>query len=303
MKYSAIENTPITINLLMVVNDTGWSVDGAIATHESCNAGNIYVLNYPLTTGQTYTYSWQVLSITSGFVQANLGSAQGSAKTTPGGVITETVIAAGSNPKFFFYSNGNCSIENFTISVVAAQTSPTQQNTISFSEKTKKWGSFYSYIPDNAFSLFTDTFSFYQGNVYLHEQGLLERCNFYGVQYPAQVSISTNEQPTISKTFLGINYQANQLLVSPSIQTSTGQFSNLIAQDFVQVEYNDGSIGYTSEGLYKASFLRDMNVDLINGPELKGNWLTCNLITTSPSSPMNVFSSEINYVHSYQNIR
>lgn len=299
---TAIENQPIIIDLGALALSSGWTVSGQVATHDSCNAGNIYIINYPLISGQTYTYSWQVITCTSGFVQANLGTAQGAAQTSPN-ILTETITATGTNPQFFFFSNGNCSIQNFTISLVAVQTSPTQQNTISFSEKTKKWGSFYSYIPDNAFSLFTDTFSFYHGGAYLHEQGQLERCNFYGVQYPATIFISTNEQPTVSKTFIAVNYQANQLLVAPSIQTSTGQFSELFTGNFIQEQYNNGQIIYSSEGLYKASFLRDMTVDIINGPQLKGNWLTMALVTTSPSTPMNMFSSEINYVHSYQNIR
>ncbi len=303
MPYTAVENQPIFIDLTQLAISSGWTVNGTVAHHDSCVAGPIYIINYPIVAGQTYTYSWQVLDISSGYVQANLGTAQGAPQTVAGDVITETVTAAGSNPQMFFYSNGTCDIQQFTISQVAQQTSPTQQNTISFSEKTRKWGSFYSYIPDNAFSLFTDTFSFYHGNMYLHEQGQYERCNFYGIQYPSTIFISTNESPTLAKTFLAVNYQANQLLIAPSIETSTGQNSVLFPGNFLQATYNNGDEVYSSEGLYKASFLRDMTVDLYNGAQLKGNWLTMALVTTSPSTPMNMFSSEINYVHSYQNIR
>jgi len=60
---------------------------------------------------------------------------------------------------------------------------------------------------------------------------------------------------------------------------------------------------YAVEGIYKASFMRDMNVDIVNGPQLKGNWMTIDLINASPSTPLNVFSTEVSYTHSYGNTR
>lgn len=299
MSFTAIENNPITISLTQLALSSGWTVDGITATHDSCNSGNLYLLNFPLTIGQSYRYTYVIPSITSGYVQASLGTNTGGAYTTPQ-TVTETVVANGT--QLFFFSNGNCSITNFSIESVQALTNPTQQNTISFSEDNKKWR-FYTYIPDSAFSLFTDTFSFYQGAAYFHQQGSPSRCNFYGVQYPATINISTNEQPTIAKTFLSLNYQCNQLLLSPSIFTSIGQQSELFSGNFLQATYNDGTQVYSSEGLYKAAFLRDAREDLYVGSPLKGNWLTIELVTTSPSTPLNLFSTEITYNHSYQNIR
>ncbi len=46
-----------------------------------------------------------------------------------------------------------------------------------------------------------------------------------------------------------------------------------------------------------------MNVDIINGPQLKGNWMTVDLVNASPSLPLSVFSTEISYVHSFSNTR
>jgi hypothetical protein len=299
---TARENNPIIISLTQMALTSGWSVDGTVASHDSCNSGNIYLLNYPLTTGQSYRYTYDVISRSSGYVQAFLGSNSGAEITTTG-IVDETVVANG--PQLYFYSNGTLSIDNFSIEVVSAQTNPFQQNTIAYCEKNDKWTSFYSYIPDSAFSLFVNTYSFYQGNVYLHEHGSPNRCNFYNVQYPATIYFSSNEQPTISKTFLSLNYQANQLLITPpgGIGTSLNQLSQLVPANFIQAQYNDGSVIYSTEGLYQASFLRNMNVDIINGDPLKGNWVTIGLMSTSPSMSLNLFSTEIRYAHSYQHIR
>lgn len=296
---TAIQDTPITISLTQLAISSGWALDGIVAEHDGCNDGNLYLLNYPLTLGQTYRYTFPILTMTSGYLEVFLGTNHGAQYTTAQNV-DETIVANGA--QLYIYANGNCSIENFAIESVQVITSPTSRNTISFSEKTDKW-IFYNYIPDYAFSLFTDTFSFYQGNAYFHQQGSPNRCNFYGVQYPAQLSISTNESPTLSKTFISLNYQCNQLLLSPSIETSLGQRSLLDTGNFLQATYNDGTQVYSTEGQYHASFLRDMNVDLYNGPPLKGNWMVMDLITTSPSTPLNLFSTEIQYAKSYQNIR
>lgn len=299
---TAIQNNPIIISLTQLALTSGWSVDGTVASHDSCNSGNLYLLNYPLTIGQSYRYTYDVISRTSGYVQAFLGSNSGM-QITNTGIVDEMVVANGT--QLYFYSNGTLSIDNFSIEVISAQTNPFQQNTIAYCEKNDKWTSFYSYIPDNAFSLFVNTYSFYQGNVYLHEHATPNRCNFYNVQYPATIYFSSNEQPTISKTFLALNYQANQLLITPpsGIGTSLNQLSQLMPSNFIQATYNDGSVIFSTEGFFKASFLRDMTIDIINGSQLKGNYMTIGLTTTSPSTPMNIFTTEINYAHSYQNVR
>lgn len=287
---TAIEDQPIIISLTDLAPTTGWSVRGDIAFHESCNSGNIYILNYPLVTGQTYTYSWQVITCTSGFVQANLGTAQGAAKTAPTAVITETVTATGTNPQFFFFSNGNCSIENFTITQVGFTTSLTQQNTISYSEKTHKWVSFYTYIPDNAFSLFINTYSFFNGDLYIHESGSLSRNNFYGVDYQSILQFVDNVQPLVPKSYLSLSIQCNELMVTGDngITTSLGQVSELAAQDFIKDYLTDGTSSYnvnTIEGIYSAGLLRDKNTGTIeNGDQLKGNYIIITLISTNNSA-------------------
>jgi len=305
MISTAIQGTPITIDLTQLALSSGWTISGNIATHDSCNVGNLYLLNNPIVSGKSYIYTYQILSIGSGYVQAFLGLQGGAQYTTPQ-IVTETVVANGT--QFSFYATGNCSITLFSIGLAPQVQSQTAINTLSYSERirashnTNKW-MFYSYIPDNAFSIYTNTYSFNYGQPYLHLQGSNSRCNFYGVQFPAIVNISSTEQPTRVKTFLSFNYQSNQLLTSPSIATSLGQNSVLFSDNFLYATYNNGLKVYNNEGLYKASFLRDLNVDLYNGSQLKGNWMTLQLQATTPSLPLQLYTTEIEYNHSSQGIR
>lgn len=300
--FTAVQDTPIIISLVDLAKSSGWVIDGAIASHSSCNDGNLYVIDYPLVIGQSYRLTYAVLTYSSGYVQSFLGT-NGGIQASSVQFVDETIVANGT--QFYFFSNGTLSIENFTIGVSAVKTNPYQQNTIAYNARQNKWVSFYSYIPDVAFSIYTKTYSFFEGAAYLHEAGSDDRCNFYGVQYASIITFTTNQQPTIVKTFQSINYQANQLLISATggILTSLGQRSELIADDFVQQQLSPMVVEYQVEGIFQASFLRDMNFDIINGEPLKGNWLSMTMINTSPSVPMDLYSTEIIYTHSYSNTR
>ncbi len=298
--YTAIQGNPITVDLLTAANFTGWSQSAGIATHVSCMAGLITLPTaYPIVAGGVYQISYIVTSVGSGYVQARLGGVSGVARTTAD-VYVETLTAV-ANGVVQFYANGNCSITAFNISNVKVETG----TTIAYSAKTKKWSDFRTYYPEFGVSLYTDFFTFKNGAMWKHSNGTSARCNFYGVQFGSRIRFSTNQQPTISKTFLSVDYQANQLLTAPSggVVTAAGQLSELIAEDFIQADYGGGNVVYEVEGIYKASFMRDMNVDIVNGPQLKGNWMTIDLINASPSTPLNVFSTEISYCHSFANTR
>jgi hypothetical protein len=306
MSYVGTENNPLFIPLTAVAVDTGWIVDGSVATHVACNDGNLTLNNYAVTAGTTYKISVIVNYITSGILYANLGGTSG-ANMTSSGLWVQTITAS-NNGGLLFYANGNCQIKSFAIEVSTDIVSQYAQNTIAFAEKINKWTSFYTFVPDSAFSMFTKTFSFQSGNVYLHEANTPFRCNFYGTQYPSTIYFSTNQQPSIGKLYQSINYQANQLLVTPpsGITTQGGQTSELISQDFLQMSLADNVspsvFVYQVESLYKANFLRDIS-DIVNGDTLIGNYMQIGLQTTAPSGILTLFSTEVEYVHLRQNIR
>lgn len=299
--FTAIENNPIFIDLTIAALTTGWTSNGSSASHESCNAGKLYLLDYPLTIGQMYRYTYQVNAITSGYVQTNFG-----ARITTTGLVDETFTA--NDTQLYFYANGNCTISNFAIEVAPSAVSDYQQNTIAFNEKLNKWTSFYTYLPESVFSIFTKSFPAKDGQFYVQEANTSDRCRFFGQQFPATIFFTTNQQPSISKTFESLNYQANQLLITPAsgINTANGGVSELIPTDFLQEVLADNISPsvfiYDAEGIYKASFMRAFP-DLVEGNILQGNWMNIGLQTTEPNEVLVLFTTEVEYVHSRQNIR
>lgn len=295
---TAVENTPISVNLLQQANDTGWSVNGLIATHTSCNAGYITLNGYALIPGNTYNVSYAILTISSGYVQLFAGTT-GAAHHTTAGFITETIIANGAALSFF--SNANCTIQAFNIQNTLQDTSNTQQNTLVYSYKNKKWGEFRTITPDFGFSIYIDMVTLFQGALYLHENGSASRNNFYGTQYQTIFQYVENSQPEELKSYNSIAMQSNELLVTTTngIVTSLGQVSDLIEADFIKSVLNDGVTSVNVEsvaGIYSASFLKDKTSagGLINGDSLRGNYITITLTTINGNIALKLFSIAVN---------
>lgn len=297
MSYQAVENNPIIIDLKVAANTTGWTVDGNIATHDSCNSGSIILKTYTLIVGDTYQVSYAVLSISGGYVQLFAGTTGGIQRTTPG-IFVETIVA-GANTALSFFSNANCKIQAFNIRDAALDTSNIQQNTPVYSVKNKKWGEFRTIAPDYGFSIYIDMVTLFLGNLYLHENGSADRNNFYGTQYQSIFQYVENKEPVLLKSYNSIALQSNELLVTTTdgIVTSLGQVSELIEQDFIKSVLNDGVTSINVEsvtGIYSASFLKDKNIDLINGDQLKGNYITITLTTVNGNKALKLFSIAVN---------
>lgn len=279
-----LELTPVEIDLVAHSKTTGWTLLGNKAEHEACNAGRIYLLNYPLVSGDTYEISYTIDSINTGYLQPFAGTTGGLQRTAPG-FYKETIVANGT--QFFFYSNANVQyLSSFDIKNTKVPTGLKQQNTIAYSDKLNKWTSYYTYNPDCAFSLFINMYSYKNGRMYIHNNNSSSRNNFYGIQYESLINVPFYSQSVVSKTFQSISYQGNQLLITSEdgITTSLGQISELIEEDFLKDILEDGVNQvdvFSVEGIYSASFLRDKNIDLINGDPLKGNYITVELKTTT----------------------
>jgi hypothetical protein len=302
--FTAVENTPISVNLTQQAISTGWSIDPVsnIATHETCNSGNIRLVSYNIVSGQTYQVSYSILSISAGFIQLNAGISVGVSRTTAGSYV-ETITATGVNPTLYFYSNANCQIIAFNIQNTVVDTSNYQQNTIVYSVKTErggtnKWGEFRTIAPDYGFSLGIDMFTVYKGALYVHQNGSASRNNFYGIQYQSIIKfVETNSTVTV-QDFETFNYQANMLLVTTinGVTTSLGQVSSLIDTDFIKQSLTSNGvtvIDYQKDSIYSASFLNDENDDIVNGEQLRGNYIIIEIITVDGSKPLVLFSVEV----------
>jgi|TARA_B100001250_G_C19806228_1_gene793400 hypothetical protein len=80
--------------------------------------------------------------------------------------------------------------------------------TLSYSQGSKGWPSFYSYIPDFMLGMNNFFYTFKNGNVYQHNANEA-RNNFYGVQYSAQISSVFNEMPLENKIFKSFNLESD----------------------------------------------------------------------------------------------
>jgi len=306
MAFEALQNIPIEVSLVELAKSTGWEVNGAIAQHSSCNSGNVSVIGYPITAGKTYTFTYEVLTISGGNVRPTLGGVNGTAVTTTG-LKTDTITAVNSNT-FYFYSNANCTIQAFTITDSTPSSDALPMNTIAFADKLQKWTSFYTFVPDCGTALFNQTIMFNDGDMYVQQNGTNNRCNFFGTQFPSVFKFVENSNPTLLKSFNSIALQSNELMVTTNdgITTSLGQVSELAAQDFIKGAMSDSNSQvniYAAEGIYSASFLRDSRFDLINGDPLQGNYIVIELISENNSAVLQLFTVAVNSSRSFIGVR
>lgn len=299
MGFTTLENTPIDINLVTQSVTTGWSFSGDVATHEACNAGSIYLNGYTVEAGQTYEISYEITSITGSagvlYTQVFMGDTAGTERITTG-FFTETLLCSGTSPRLRFYSTADCTVEIFNIRNTAVDTGERQKNNIVYNEIINKWSDFRTYNPDCGFGLFINLYTFKEGNLYLHENNSSSRNNFYGTQYESIIKLPFNQNVSFVSTFESMSIQGNMLMITTDegVETSLGQVSDLIAEDFTKSTLSDGTTTVTInelEGVYSASFMRDINSvgGIVNGDALKGNWLLVEIKTTE-STKLRLFS-------------
>jgi hypothetical protein len=89
-------------------------------------------------------------------------------------------------------------------------TSNTSNNvTISFSEKTKGWTSFKSFIQEDGVSLNNKYYTFKEGDMWLHHNNQT-RNKFYDDQYQSEFILLLNDAPSTIKSFNTLNYEGSQ---------------------------------------------------------------------------------------------
>ena len=103
--------------------------------------------------------------------------------------------------------------------VVSMQRNPILQpksrnfNTLSFDESVKGWVSFFTYKPEQIFSLRNVFYSVKDGGLYKHyvsttpDGNSVPRGNFYGVSNQSLISFVVNPNPSNSKSFQAISYE------------------------------------------------------------------------------------------------
>lgn len=94
--------------------------------------------------------------------------------------------------------------------------------TLSYSESSGGWPSFYSFIPDYMIGMNNYFYTFSGGDLYRHNVNET-RNNFYGVQYNSTIKSVFNEGPLENKIFKTLNLEGSHswdTLMETDIQTS-----------------------------------------------------------------------------------
>jgi hypothetical protein len=98
----------------------------------------------------------------------------------------------------------------YTVSIQTPANSINPQfHTLSFDEDSLGWTSRFSFKPDFGFSLRSDYFTAFEGNIWKHYSTEVPYCSFYGEQYLSSVTVVMNPEPSYSKTFQTVNYEGS----------------------------------------------------------------------------------------------
>lgn len=85
----------------------------------------------------------------------------------------------------------------------------TGEYTLTYSESSQGFPSFYSYIPEMMIGMNNYLYTFKGGNIWRHNTNDT-RNNFYGVQYSSQITSIFNEEPLENKLFKTINLESDE---------------------------------------------------------------------------------------------
>ncbi len=94
--------------------------------------------------------------------------------------------------------------------------------TLTYSESSKGFPSFYSFFPDYMIGMNQFFYTFKGGNIYSHNTNDTH-CNFYGVDYPATLTSVFNQEPLTNKLFKTLNLEADdswEAYLTTDIQTT-----------------------------------------------------------------------------------
>ena len=126
--------------------------------------------------------------------------------------------------------------------------------TVSYSENTKGWTTFQSWLQECGTSLNNKYFTFREGDLYQHHDNET-RNNFYGVQYHSKVCVIFNDMPSSVKSFSSLSYEGTQ--------------SRVLLNNTDDEYYNNDNI----DGWYSSHITTDLETGFI--PEFKdkeGKW-------------------------------
>ena len=147
-----------------------------------------------------------------------------------------------------------------------ADTSGLVNITASFSEDSKGWTSFKSWLQECGLSLNDKYFTFNSGDLYQHHSNEI-RNQFYGSTYNSTVCVLFNDAPSSVKSFSSLSYEGTQSRVL--LNTSDGEYYN----------------NETLDGWYASEITTDLETGFV--PEFikkEGKWFSWGIANITTNS-------------------
>lgn len=258
--------------------DTGWTISGEYAQHQSCNSGSIKsITSLGLIVGHQYTITYEVSDYNSGIVRVVCGANNGLNRSA-NGVYTETLTCT-TVPQISFFSDGALKIRQ--LKFYDATESVVNGTTITFNESVNQWGSDQPFHPEFMIKFLDQFLTVKNGQIWLHDSNPV-RGNFYGQDNPAEVIFIVNKDYKIDKLFynLRINgkgkWYAPDLTIPPTNQFPNGMLSRLKKNNFSQI---DGKLwAEILNDISDPNFATSTDLDtLFNGRKMQGPWMAVHL--------------------------
>ena len=155
---------------------------------------------------------------------------------------------------------------------------PIPDTTVSFSEASKGWVSFKSFVPESGKSASGKYFTSRTFEIFEHHNKDIEIYNnFYDTDYESSVKILFNDTPSLIKSFKTVNYEGSQSKITQhtNVDNNTGLTTFSDAAGNVISDLTDGQYYNLDEkpGWYVNSFETDLQSGLV--PEFiekEGKW-------------------------------
>ena len=164
-----------------------------------------------------------------------------------------------------------------------------QPFTIGFSEVNKRWNSFYSYTPEMMCSRRSGIVTFSEGDIYVHNNSFTGYNTFYGVEYPSELKIVSNDVPSNNKIYKAFSEESDDVW-DVTFRTPNGQETNLVASDFDK-----------RENIYYSDIFNDVNSPggIIEGDRIRDASLVAKL-SISTTEFTRLFGVNFNIIPSHR---
>ncbi len=162
-----------------------------------------------------------------------------------------------SNLPFSIYGTYDIKFDEYVMAISGNAQVPSQ--TIAWNERTNRWSTFYSYLPEFMVGAGNNILSFKTGQLWVHNANSLYN-NFYGVQYQSEVHVVSNADPSKVKVYNAVSEETPNAWEAYEISTSDGQLTKIDYEDFE-----------LKEGLQYAAIPFDLNTPNVINPIYNGD--------------------------------